>query len=331
MLRPEYQHQYNNGIYQDIMARNAIQDSVPSMKRVFQESVRYAFEDNTFMHAKDYLRTLQAPEDSKLLTKEQYNNSLYARPQTSWYEGITEKQAQVLAERHDKEVFYSTYTQNVGAFDLGRVAGLIVGGAPDPINYIPFLGLAGRFSKIARVVDKMPVLGLAANSMMSQTAFETAKYSAIASIGGDINYKAAVMDVAIAGLIGGGAGLLFGGLGSNSGLSKKVSESDFSKDLIVSGVMNGDRLSITGRGKTIVSDIYDKGQLLLSNGSEKIDDMIVRTQEIKKQESVLDFVEPTNKPDIETNLVVQDITTKDVSSFSEALRKTKSCLLGLFK
>ena len=66
MLRPEYQHQYNNGIYQDIMVRNAIQESVPSMKRVFQESVRYAFEDNTFMHAKDYLRTLQTPEDSKL-------------------------------------------------------------------------------------------------------------------------------------------------------------------------------------------------------------------------------------------------------------------------
>ena len=327
MLRPEYYHDMSGGLYQDIMVRQAFQQNVPSLGRIFKESVSFAFNDNTFIHGADYAETIDEQNAQNPLTEEQYKESPYARKGLGWHEGITEVQARVLSERYDREAFYGQYTQNVGAFNPARIAGLIVGGIPDPINYIPYVGILGKVSRVARLLHKMPVLGMAANSMISQTAFETAKYTSIAQMGGDVNYKAAIMDVAIAGLIGSGAGLLFGGVGSKSGLQKRIGQSDFSNDLVVAGVFNVDGIPVSNRGQALITSVDDPINTLTSP-TIKPEPPITRTEEIIHHEQIINNkidetikVEPTNK----VNIVKQT-----VEAISNVIRKAKSCTLGLF-
>ena len=327
MLRPEYYHDMSGGLYQDIMVRQAFQQNVPSLGQIFKESVSFAFNDNTFIHGADYAETIDEQNAQNPLTEEQYKESPYARKGLGWHEGITEVQARVLSERHDREAFYAQYTQNVGAFNPARIAGLIVGGIPDPINYIPYVGILSKVSRVARLLHKMPVLGMAANSMISQTAFETAKYTSIAQMGGDVNYRAAIMDVAIAGLIGSGAGLLFGGVGSKSGLQKRIGQSDFSNDLVVAGVFNIDGVPVSNRGQALITSIDDP-IVTLTSPTIKPEPPITRTEEIIHHEQIINNkidetikVEPTNK----VNIVKQT-----VEAISNVIRKAKSCTLGLF-
>lgn len=340
MYRPDYTHEYNNSLYQDIMMRNALQKNVPSMGDIFTQSISHSFHDATFMHAGDYLSTLESDEEANLLTKEEYNASPYARDRISWHDGMTETQAKVLAERHDRDAFYSMYTKNVSAFNPARIGGMIVGGIPDPINYIPFLGWAGRISKVARTLNKMPVLGMAANSMVNQAAFETAKYTAIYNIGGDIDYKAAVLDVAIAGLIGSGAGLLFGGVGKNSGLQEKLGQIDYQKklpwtehseDLVVSGVHVVDGVPVNNRGERLLVDKDAPPEV--GHPPTKEPDKIWtqeewRQEQIKNQEKTIDDeVNETrrSKPPEEMN-----VAEKTVEALANVFRQAKSCTLGLF-
>ena len=327
MYRPDYYHEFNGGLYQDLMMEQAFKKNVPSLGRIFEESISFAFNDNTFIHGADYLETIDEQNAQNPLTEEQYKESPYARKELGWHEGITEVQARVLSERYDREAFYGQYTQNVSAFDPARIAGLIVGGIPDPINYIPYVGILSKVSRVARLLHKMPVLGMAANSMISQTAFETAKYTSIAQMGGDINYRAAIMDVAIAGLIGSGAGLLFGGVGSKSGLQKRIGQSDFSNDLVVAGVFNVDGIPVSNRGQALITSIDDPINTLTSP-TIKPEPPITRTEEIIHHEQVINNkidetikVEPTNK----VNIVKQT-----VEAISNVIRKAKSCTLGLF-
>ena len=327
MYRPDYYHEFNGGLYQDLMMEQAFKKNVPSLGRIFEESISFAFNDNTFIHGADYLETIDEQNAQNPLTEEQYKESPYARKRLQWHEGITEVQARVLSERYDREDFYAQYTQNVGAFDPTRIAGLIVGGIPDPINYIPYVGILSKVSRVARLLHKMPVLGMAANSMISQTAFETAKYTSIAQMGGDVNYRAAIMDVAIAGLIGSGAGLLFGGVGSKSGLQKRIGQSDFSNDLVVAGVFNVDGIPVSNRGQALITNIDDAINTLTSP-TVKPEPPITRTEEIIHHEQIINNkidetikVEPTNK----VNIVKQT-----VEAISNVIRKAKSCTLGLF-
>ena len=327
MLRPEYYHEYNGGLYQDLMMQQAFQQNVPSLGRVFEESISFAFNDNTFIHGADYLETINEENAQNALTEEEYNHSQYSRKQLGWHEGITEVQAKVLSERYDRETFYAQYTGNVGAFNAARIGGLIIGGIPDPINYIPYVGILSKVSRVARLLHKMPVLGMAANSMISQTAFETAKYTAIAQMGGDINYRAAVMDVAIAGLIGSGAGLLFGGLGAKSGLQKRIGQSEFSNDLVVAGVFNGDRIPVSNRGQALITSVDDPINTLTSP-TTKPEPPIIRNEEIINHEQIIN-----NKIDETIKVAPTDkvnIVKQTVEAISNVIRKAKSCTLGLF-
>ena len=319
MYRPDYIHEYDNSLYQDIMMRNAFQKNIPSMGDIFTESISHSFHDATFMHAGDYLSTLESDEEANLLTKEEYNASPYARDRISWHDGMTETQAKVLAERHDRDAFYSMYTKNVSAFNPARI---------------------GRISKVARTLNKMPVLGMAANSMVNQAAFETAKYTAIYNVGGDINYKAAVLDVAIAGLIGSGAGLLFGGVGKNSGLQQKLGQIEYQKklpwnehseDLAVSTVHVVDGVPVNNRGERLLVDKDAPPEV--GHPPTKEPDKIWtqeewRQEQIKNQERTIDDeVNETrrSKPPEEMN-----VAEKTVEALANVFRQAKSCTLGLF-
>ena len=324
MILPQYAYEYNEGMHQNALMQSAMSNYIPTGFGVFKKSVSFAFQDNSLGHVADYLRTLQSPEDTNLLTKEEYLESEHFRKEIRWTEGITEKQTQILAERQDRISYYGAYMKNASMLSVGGISGMIIGSIPDPINYIPFLGWSGRIARTANLVRRVPALRMSANAMMGQTAFEAVKQGVTYKLGGDIHWEAAMIDVAIAGLIGAGAGVIFGGLGSKSGLSKEIAESEKGNKLANAGVHVSDDIPPEGMGKNIDTD-----NLEINNPPTKD----VEPDLNQRQEQMNIHEEATTTLEKEFDSGVDPVNTllqQNEGYFANALRQTKSCLLGLF-
>jgi hypothetical protein len=323
MILPEYTYEYNEGMHQNALMQSAMSNYMPTGFGVFKKSVSFAFQDNSLSHVADYLRTLQAPEDTNILTKEEYLESEHFRKEIRWTEGITEKQTEILAERQDRMSYYGAYMKNASMLSLGGISGMIIGSIPDPINYIPFLGWSGRIAKTASLVKRVPALRMSANAMMGQTAFEAVKQGVTHKLGGDIHWEAAMIDVAIAGMIGAGAGVIFGGLGSKSGLSKKIAESERGNNLSDTGVHVGDNVPVENMGKGLDAD-----NLEINNPPTKDveTDINYREEQIRTHEEATSTIEKELDSEIDTP---NTLAEQNEGYFADALRKTKSCLLGL--
>jgi len=325
MILPQYTYEYNDGMHQNALMQSAISNYIPTGFGVFKKSVSFAFQDNSISHVADYLRTLQAPEDTNLLTKEEYLSSEHFRKEVRWKEGMTEKQTEILAERQDRMNYYGAYMKNASMLSVGGISGMIIGSIPDPINYIPFLGWSGRIAKTASLVKKVPVLRMSANAMMGQTAFEAVKQGVTYKLGGDIHWQAAMIDVAIAGMIGAGAGVIFGGLGSKSGLAKKIAEAEKKENLVHAGVHIGDDVQVENMGKNL--DQTDIPEINNPPTKDPETDINFREEQIKTHEDATSTLEK----ELDTGVDPPNtLTEQSEGYFANALRKTKSCLLGLF-
>ena len=217
MILPEYPFEWQEGLYQQMFINEAVNKYVPSSWGVFKQSANYAFHDNSFVHAIDYIDSLT---DDEVISEEQFNEKGYSESGVKYTEGMTDTQAHVLQQMNERDKFYARYMKNTSMLSFGGITGMIVGSIPDPINYIPFVGWAGRISKVARIANKMPMLAMSANAMAGQTAFEVVKQTHLKSLGRDVNWLGAMADVGIAGVLGFG----FGGLGKLSKLRNKIAK-----------------------------------------------------------------------------------------------------------
>ena len=71
MFRPKYQFEWNNNMYQTALMNSALNQYVPSAWGQFKQSASYAFHDNSFIHAVDYIESFTKP--SGVITKEEFN------------------------------------------------------------------------------------------------------------------------------------------------------------------------------------------------------------------------------------------------------------------
>ena len=239
MYLPEYTVEINNGMFGNAMMNKAIQEYMPSPWGVFKQSASYAFNDNSFIHAYDYLDKFTTP--SGVITKEEFDEKFGSESNITYEEGITEREAQILQQSIERDKFYARYMRNTSMLSVGGITGMVAGSIFDPINYIPFVGWAGRISKVARIASKIPMLGMTANAMIGQTAFEVVKQTHLKSLGKDVNWAGAMIDVGMAGVLGMG----LGGLGSLSGLAKKMRSVDMdthNQNLTVALTSNSDRI-----------------------------------------------------------------------------------------
>ncbi|HIJ11904.1 TPA: hypothetical protein HA278_07645, partial [Candidatus Woesearchaeota archaeon] len=66
---------------------------------------------------------------------------------------------QILAENHDRNNYYGQLTRNVSGFSttgaVGMFGGLIVGGFADPLNFIPYFGIAKQVSRVKGLFSKV--------------------------------------------------------------------------------------------------------------------------------------------------------------------------------
>ena len=125
MLRPEYHHEASGGLYQEIMMKQAFQQNVPSLGRIFKESVSYGFMDNTFVHGYDYWRSLQ--DDENVLTEEAYNQSDFKRRGINWHEGVIGIVAARIKEKYNKPTILISVKDKLGKGSARSIFGFDIG------------------------------------------------------------------------------------------------------------------------------------------------------------------------------------------------------------
>lgn len=131
-----------------------ISSYVPSNSMLFSESMLYGLRTMWWQEMIDEMRFDNASQGT-VISEENFKESPFYREGLEWYEGATIGQLKVMAENHDRNMHFAQLTQNVSIFSgTGAVmmGGLIAGSLPDPLNFIPFIGLSRRVVKGAKLL-----------------------------------------------------------------------------------------------------------------------------------------------------------------------------------
>ena len=154
-----------------------IRDYTPSAGRMFSEGIDAGFRDVSFMLAKSVM-DMDAAENAPLLTKEDWEASKFYDPEIKWDDSFTTPKARLLKERRDRERELGFLLERAGAgATTSFYAGALVGTVPDPINLIPFLGIASKLKGAQAInrIAKSGRLGRGATAA-AETGVATAAY-----------------------------------------------------------------------------------------------------------------------------------------------------------
>jgi hypothetical protein len=156
----------------------------PSAGMMFSEGIGAGFRDVSFMLMQSVMEMDKA-ENAALLTKKDWEASKFYDPEIKWDESFTTPKARLLKERRDRERELGFLLERAGAgATVSFYAGALVGTVPDPVNYIPFVGIASK-AKSAAVLAKLAQkgrLGRAATSA-ADAAIGTAAYQFLPGYG----------------------------------------------------------------------------------------------------------------------------------------------------
>ena len=138
--------------------RQFVKDFTPSAGMMFSEGIGAGFRDVSFMLAKSVF-DMDKAENQPLLTKEDWEASKFFDEAIKWDDSFTRPKARLLKERRDRERELGFLLDRAG---MGSTAafygGALVGTVPDPINLIPFLGIASKV-KGAQVINRIAKSG----------------------------------------------------------------------------------------------------------------------------------------------------------------------------
>ena len=135
-----------------------LKDYRPSAGRMFKIGMGAGFDD-TLPGLLTSLSEMDQAENQPLLTKEDWEASKFYDPEISWDESFTTPKARLLKERRDRERELGFLMDRAGmSATASFYAGALVGTVPDPVNYIPFVGIASK-AKSAAVLGKIAQSG----------------------------------------------------------------------------------------------------------------------------------------------------------------------------
>ena len=271
----------------------------PSYQVAFRENLKYGWDMTVWSIGSDIHQYYSADDTPKIA--EDVFNERYARPGVFWREGMSEAQADLLAENYDRKFAYSQIMKNVDFFSkkgLVSMAGIFAGNLPDPTNYIgmgkPFM--AARYAKASRWADAFENSTMLYNLAGRKSSRAIGAHLAVAdswgragALGGSISVGALAvkanvyqeqMDLMGAALmIGGGyaAGSAFSGMGSVAGLMTSFSPR-------MHRIFTNKALSDIANGKSV-----DVGKVRINTGSTEQFKVTLRAL-AKNPEDVLDDV-----------------------------------------
>jgi len=135
-----------------------LKDYRPSAGRMFKIGMGAGFDD-TLPGLLTSLSVMDQAENQPLLTKEDWEASKFYDPEIKWDDSFTTPKARLLKERRDRERELGFLLDRAGmGATASFYAGALVGTVPDPVNYIPFVGIASK-AKSAAVLGKIAKSG----------------------------------------------------------------------------------------------------------------------------------------------------------------------------
>jgi len=135
-----------------------VEDYEPSAGQMFKMGFGAGLDDTT-LGLLTSINVMDQAENAPLLTKEDWEASKFYDPEIKWDDSFTTPKARLLKERRDRERELGFLMERAGAGATASFyAGAIVGTVPDPVNYIPFVGIASK-AKSAAVLGKIAQSG----------------------------------------------------------------------------------------------------------------------------------------------------------------------------
>ena len=135
-----------------------LKDYRPSAGRMFKIGMGAGFDD-TLPGLLTSLSEMDQAENQPLRTKEDWEASKFYDPEIKWDDSFTTPKARLLKERRDRERELGFLLDRAGmGATASFYAGALVGTVPDPVNYIPFVGIASK-AKSAAVLGKIAQSG----------------------------------------------------------------------------------------------------------------------------------------------------------------------------
>ncbi len=130
----------------------------PSAGMMFSEGIGAGFRDVSYMLMQSVMEMDKA-ENQPLLTKQDWEASKFFDEAIKWDDSFTTPKARLLKERRDRERELGFLLERAGAGATASFyAGALVGTVPDPVNYLPFVGIASK-AKSAAVLRKIAQSG----------------------------------------------------------------------------------------------------------------------------------------------------------------------------
>lgn len=150
-------------------------------------------------------RLLGAPTTGPTISEEDWKKSEFYRDGVPWDAGMTTDRAAAIATQYDIRKAREFFGQKDM---LPSLLGQFIGGAGDPINYVPIFGQAARVAATTRfgVIAGHGLIGA------SEAAINTAVFGALTTpfrgaLGEDVSFEAAINNIAFSAI----AGAVFGG------------------------------------------------------------------------------------------------------------------------
>ena len=185
----------------------------PSLSVIFSENIMEGFRDITPMLAKSLTELQYA--GGAVYSEEEWKSSEFFREGLKFDQGMTEGQARLLAERFDQIRRHEDLMSrtSLGGTALG-FGGYLVGSIPDPINFIPWLGLVKKAKQVqwlikANTRGKRALKGVAEGGV-GAIAFQPLYVKERGAYQEEYDIQMALMDITLSAGIGGAFGGLFG-------------------------------------------------------------------------------------------------------------------------
>ena len=263
--------------------------------------------ENPTIAAYDWAR-FQLNDEEDLIDKETWE-AFYARPNTQWYEGITQYQAEAIMDEYDYNIQHEALNK-MSTFNASNIGGYFAGALLDPLNFLPWTRfMAGTLKLATKGTNALSKMGRGTedivNAVTGSIVGETAIYQRKHLHQTEYDLTNAVLNVAMAGTIGAGV----------AGMRKVAS--NLKKNSIEENMaMAGKAMDDTANGQQITVDGGPAPKQKIAGETE-------RTDPIDK------LKEDFNK---EINLILEEPTVKAVAeSFSNMVKKAPRAVTDFFK
>jgi len=206
-----YFYEQDYAIYGNQRIESALNRWRPGAFTTFKSGAEESFAQyNTLGYVGNKLAEWTAP-DERPIAEDAWNESHPSyREDVSYTDDMTEGVALIRATQSDRAAELNFTRRNVDFWSLPNLAGIMLGGLPDPVNLAGMGGFVGRMGTVAKIAKKVPVVRHAApilqgatDTALAESLFQFTRAAAISSQGGDLDQFSILNEIALSAAFGG--------------------------------------------------------------------------------------------------------------------------------